>query len=68
LTTCRPTFYLNAFVLGLVYLHHRNFVDTEWQQTEAAMREGLEDTINKTTEVIADAARDFNDGQGMARQ
>jgi hypothetical protein len=28
------------------------------------MREGLEDTINKTTEVIADTTRDFNDGQG----
>jgi hypothetical protein len=28
------------------------------------MREGLEDMINKTTEVIADIARDFNDGQG----
>jgi hypothetical protein len=44
-------------------LHHRNIVDIEWQETKAAMREGLEDTINKTTEVIADTARDFNDGQ-----
>jgi hypothetical protein len=39
-----------------MYLHHKNIVDIEWQQTKAAMREGLEDTINKTTEVIADTA------------